>query len=561
MSARHYRNDSVTKLEYTEDTRRSLYSMLSYGAAHASKEADAILYFGNVISYGALMDKVHSCAAGFLRLGIKKSDCVTIFLPNIPQCVIAVYALNRIGAVCNMVHPLSTKEELEYAVKLTDSRFVLTFESNEGLCDGLSVTVIRCRTPYYFPHNIKGLVTALAYNYSVRKCKKLENVIDWKDVMFNGKIFFERGEALPADDAKGSDTAVIMYTGGTTGDSKGVELSNAAMNYSAVELLMHFANGAPHIGDTILSILPAFHAFGFIVVIHVPLSGGLRLVFLPRFNPKQCAKLVISEQINYLAGVPVIYERLYPLLKDKDISCVHHAVCGGDKVTTDLLNRYNEILGKDNGLAELRPGYGLTEAAGCCLLTKKNYSEFIEGCVGSPLPGTEICLVEPGTTEVVEDDEGELCIINPGLMTGYYKNETATRQVLRKHDDGRTWLHTGDVVTLSGGDTVIFKSRYKRMVKINGINVYPTLIENTMSGCSLVDEVCAVAVPWKNDRRIKLYVTLAPQVDKEKASSEIMAYAKSHLNHWSTPFAVTVLDSMPLTKMNKTDYRVLEKRG
>ncbi|MBO5367162.1 acyl--CoA ligase, partial [Methanocorpusculum sp.] len=144
---------------------------------------------------------------------------------------------------------------------------------------------------------------------------------------------------------------------------------------------------------------------------------------------------------------------------------------------------------------------------------------------------------------------------------GYYENEAATAEVFRRHDDGLVWLHTGDIVTLTEDNTIVFRSRYKRMVKINGINVYPTLIENTMEKCPAIAEVCAVAVPWKNDRRIKLYVTLADKkADEEAACAEIMAYAKENLNHWSCPFAVAVLEEMPQTKMNKTDYRVLEKR-
>lgn len=559
MGRKIYRDDSVTTLEYTPETMRSLYSMLSYGANHGTRQAQALIYFNNIITYGEMIDTVHECAAALVKLGVKKGDRITIFLPNIPQCLFAIYAVNRIGAICNMVHPLSTKAELDYAVNLTESKFIFAFETNEGNCKGLNAQVIRCRTPEYFPKNPYGFALKTGFNFSVKNLEKVDNVIEWKDLIEDGKEYLKSNK-LPDDDVKDSDTAVIMYTGGTTGDSKGVMLSNYSMNYAAVELLMQFMHGIPHIGATIYAGLPAFHAFGFVVAIHLPLAAGLRLLLLPRFNTKQCAKLFMKEQINYFPAVPVMYERLYPLLKDKDLSFVKFAACGGDLVSLDLVERYNEIFDKKHGGAELRPGYGLTEVAGCCLLTKRNYTEYLEGSVGSPIPKTQICLVEPGTTNVVTG-EGELCIINPAVMQGYYGNEKATNDVLRKHDDGLTWLHTGDVVSIVDGDNVIFKSRYKRMVKINGINVYPTLIENTMSGCPLVNEACAVAVPWKNDKRIKLYVTLTQEADKEKAADEIMEYAKAHLNHWSTPTAVTILDSMPMTKMSKTDYRVLENRN
>ncbi|MDO5845545.1 MAG: class I adenylate-forming enzyme family protein [Methanocorpusculum sp.] len=563
MSRSVYRNDALREITYPPDAKRSLYSMLEFGARHATNKAQAILYYNKSISYGDLLEQVQACAAGLYTLGVRKGDHITIFLPNIPQCVVAVYAVNRLGAVANLVHPLSTKSELAYAVTLTESRYILATEINEGHCTGLGAEIIRCKTAGYFPQTLKGVILRAGLAYSVRKYPRAANVIEWTDLMKNGRLQMEAGNGLPDDTGSPDDTAAIMYTGGTTGQPKGVMLTNGAINFTATWLINHYANTDAHIGDALLAILPVFHAFGLAVVIHVPLSAGLRILLIPRFNPKECAKLAVKEKVSYLAGVPVIYERMYPFLKDHDCSFVKHAVCGGDKVTADLLNRYNALLKDETGRLKFQPGYGLTESCGSCAVTKMDYTEFIDGSVGTPFSGMEYCLVEPGTTDVLLNDaEGEICFRGPSIMQGYYKNEAATKDVMRKHDDGKIWLHTGDVVTLAGGDTIVFRSRYKRMVKINGINVYPTLIENTMENCPFIREVCAVAVPWKNDRRIKLYVTLKdPAADHGEASEKIMEYARNNLNHWSTPFAVSILDAMPLTKMNKTDYRVLEKRG
>ena len=558
MSHKVFRNDAVKEVPYTNESKRSLYSMLEFGAAHASEKAEALQYFNTSISYKELLELVKNCAAGLVKLGVKKGDKVTICLPNIPQCVIAVYAVNRIGAVCNLVHPLSTKEEIEYAVNLTKSRFILTFEMNEGHCKDLDATVIRCRTPQYFPKTPVGLITKAVYHQKVKNEPRLENAVEWTDLIKGGA-----GISLPEDTVKPEDIAAIMYTGGTTGHSKGVMLSNQAINYTSSWLVRYYTTGDSHIGDAILAILPVFHAFGLAVVIHVPLSAGLRVILVPRFNPKDCAKIIRREKVAYLAGVPVMYERMYPFLKDHDCSFVKHAVCGGDKVGEDLLNRYNELLKDETGRWKFQPGFGLTEACGAFAVTRKEYHSFIDGSVGKPFDGIDICLVEPGTTEVLPNtEEGELCLRGPSLMSGYYENEQATSEVFRTHDDGLVWLHTGDVVTLTEDNTIVFRSRYKRMVKINGINVYPTLIENTMEKCEPISEVCAVAVPFKNDRRIKLYVTLKDRkADEEAVKEEIMTYAKSNLNHWSCPKSVVILDEMPQTKMNKTDYRVLEKRG
>ncbi|MDO5845547.1 MAG: class I adenylate-forming enzyme family protein [Methanocorpusculum sp.] len=553
-----YRDNSVTKFEYSPATLRSLYSMFLYGESHGGARADALWYFSTRVSYGELHEMIDAFAAGLVRLGVKKGDFVTIFLPNIPQCVVAVYAINRIGAVCNLVHPLSTKSELEYCLKLTGSKVILTFEGNEGMCSAFPVKIIRCLTPTFFPKNPKGLVMKLAFNYSMRHSPRAADATLWTDVLADGRAFLNGGGALPEDTVKTEDPAAIMYTGGTTGDPKGVVLSNAAVNASTSEMILEKLDNAPHIGYAFLSVLPVFHAFGLSIVIHAPLSGGMRAVLLPRFSVKECARVILKEKIEILAGVPAMFDRMYPILSKADMSFVKHMVSGGDKVSPELIDRYNAILKGTQFL----PGYGLTEACGACLLTKPGYAVFPEGCVGKPLRKNTVCLVAPGTTDVVPDtEEGELCIRGPMLMSGYYKNDEATAAVMRRHADGLVWLHTGDIVTIDAEGNSIFKSRYKRMIKVNGYNVYPTVIENAMEKCPAVREVCAVGMPWRTDMRIKLYVTLEnPAEDREKAEEEIMAFAREHLNQWSCPKAVEFLDAMPMTKFSKMDYKVLEKR-
>ncbi|MDD2470242.1 MAG: long-chain fatty acid--CoA ligase, partial [Methanocorpusculum sp.] len=368
MSRPVYRNDAKTELEYTDETKQSLYSMLTYGIEHAGRQAIAVQYFDNRITYGELYDQVSACAAGLLARGVKKGDYITIFLPNIPQCIIAVYAVNRIGAICNMVHPLSTLAEIKHAVDLTESKLIFTFELNEGLAAGMDIDIIRCRTPGYFPKNPKGFVMKTVYSYSVRKsAKAAARVLEWSDLLAEGQKNL-RTKPLPPCDVKADDTAVIMYTGGTTGPAKGVMISNWSVNYVTTRLLLENVTRTAHIGDGFLAILPLFHAFGLAVCIQAPLSSGMRVMLAPRFNDKECSKLLLKEKVAYVIGVPAMYERMYPYLKGHDLSFMKHVVCGGDWVSHDLAYRYNDILGKDKGGAEFRPGYGLTEACGTCSL-------------------------------------------------------------------------------------------------------------------------------------------------------------------------------------------------
>ncbi|HJJ63184.1 MAG TPA: class I adenylate-forming enzyme family protein, partial [Methanocorpusculum sp.] len=423
------------------------------------------------------------------------------------------------------------------------------------LCEGLGAKIINCDTTTYFPKSPKGFVLKYGYKFLNRNIEKSKESIRGTDIFDAGKAFLKEGGKLPKDTMKAEDTAAIMYTGGTTGDSKGVILSNAAINASTSEMILEKLDNAPHIGIAFLSVLPVFHAFGLSIVIHAPLSGGMRAVLMPNFDTKKCANTILKEKIEIIAGVPAMFERMYPLLKDNDLSFIKHMVSGGDKVSPELVARYNEIMN-----TQFLPGYGLTEACGACLLTKLGYKEFPEGCVGRPLRKNTICLVEPGTTTPAEN-EGELCIRGPMLMDGYFNNPEATADVMRLHDDGLVWLHTGDVVTLDEEQNVIFKSRYKRMLKVNGYNVYPTIIENTMEKCPAIAEVCAVGMPWKNgDTRVKLYVTLADKnANEEAAIAEIKAYASEQMNRWHQPKEVRVIEKFPMTKMNKVDYKVLEK--
>ncbi|HJK13736.1 MAG TPA: class I adenylate-forming enzyme family protein, partial [Methanocorpusculum sp.] len=340
----------------------------------------------------------------------------------------------------------------------------------------------------------------------------------------------------------------------------GVMLSNFAVNTVAVQLVVGIGGEDICVGDGFLAILPMFHAFGLAVTAHTPLSAGLKVVLLPRFNAKECAHAILSEKTAYIAGVPAMYERMYSEFEGKDLSFIKLIVAGGDSVSGSLINRYNQLLRQGNCMVKFRPGYGLTEACSVCALTEDGYRTVPTGCVGIPLMGNKVCTVEPGTINVLPNgEEGELCLFSGAVMTGYYRNQEASEAVLRRHEDGNIWLHTGDIVKITPNGDICFRSRYKRMVKVNGYNVYPMMIEEVMQTHPDVKEVCAIGIPWKHDTRIKLYVTLKRKMDPAEAERKLIEYAMGRLNRWSIPAAVEIVASLPRTKMEKTDYRALEE--
>jgi long-chain acyl-CoA synthetase len=536
--------------------------MLRYGATLAGNKRPALAYYGNHISYGRLLEEVHACAAGLRVHGVKYGDFVTIFLPNIPQCVIAVYAVNMIGAVCNMVHPLSTTCEIEHAVDLTGSKYVMACEISESACFGLDVEIIRCKTSAYFPKTSIGHLMGWVHRCAVKKRLNGRNVCkitEWDDLMKEG---YDSVAISGVSDIVGvpNDTAIIMYTGGTTGAAKGVMLSNFAINSVAIQIVVGIGGDDICVGDGFLAILPMFHAFGLVVAVHTPLSAGMKVVLLSRFDAKKCAHTIFLEKTAYIIGVPAMYERMYCEFEGKDFSFVKQIVAGGDRISDSLIHRYNQLLQQSGCTTKFLPGYGLTEACSVCTLTMDGYHTIPTGCVGVPLIGNRVCTVEPGTTNILPDGmDGELCLLSDGMMTGYYRNQEATDAVLRRHEDGLIWLHTGDIVKISPTGNVYFCSRSKRMVKVNGYNVYPMMIEDVMQTHPCVQEVCAIGIPWGHDTRIKLYVTLKQRMDPIEAERKLIEYAARRLNRWSVPTTVEIVAALPRTKMEKIDYRELER--
>ena len=509
------------------------------------------------------MQEVDAFAAALVSREVKAGDAVTIITPNIPQGVVAIYAVNRIGAVANMVHPLSSLQEVQYAIDLTGSKIVLTVELNEELVSDRDVEVIRCKTGGYFPGTPVGTVMKVGYGIALSKYGKAKNVrkiTAWDDCIKEGKKLLAKGFVLPEEKGKAEDTAVLMYTGGTTGQSKAVMISNYALNSISMQMLVEVGEGNTDVEDGFLALLPIFHAFGLAVCIHAPMISGMKVVLVPRFETKGCFKQIKREHVLFIPGVPAMFERLYPMLQDYDLSDVKLVVSGGDRVSNDLTDKYNKLLKKNNAKVKFRAGYGLTESCGACVLTPNEYGFLPNGCIGVPLGGVEVCLTVPGTTEsAAEGEEGELCYFGPGMMTGYYKNPEATAEVLRKHDDGRVWLHTGDVVQMDDG-MICFRSRHKRMIKVNGYNVYPSLIEDAIIEHPSVRQVCAVATPYKDDRRIKLFVVPEEGANIETLEAELIAFAEDKVNRWSVPKKVEIIDALPLTKMNKIDYMTLQEQ-
>ena len=372
-----------------------------------------------------------------------------------------------------------------------------------------------------------------------------------------------KAAALPADDGKAVDCAAVLYSGGTTGTSKGIQLSN--QNFNALGLQTIAASGYSSIaGMKMLSVMPVFHGFGLGIGIHTALIGGATCILLPQFNIKTYADTLIKQKPNLIPGVPTLFEALLRAegLKNADLSFLRGIFSGGDSLSPELKKKVDAFL-KEHGCTEqIREGYGTTECVTASCLTPKDYAR--AGSIGVPFPDTFYKIVAVGTTdEVAAGTEGEICISGPTVMLGYMDNPAETAQTLRRHGDCRIWLHTGDLGYMDEDGFVYFRQRIKRMLITNGYNVYPSQLENIIDGHEKVLLSCVIGIKdERRGQRIKAYIVPMPGIEPNDAlKAEILDYCKEHIAKYALPREVEFRTELPKTLVGKVAYRVLEEEA
>lgn len=536
-------------------------SMVDMVLQSAEKWPDnmAYSYFGHKVTYKNFVKKIEKTAKALKNYGVKEGDRVTICMPNTPESITMVYAVNMIGAVCNMVHPLSSEKELEYYIKVSDSKYVLVI-------DAVFDKIYKCRDTANLERIIvvrpsDGLGFLKKKLYRVLHVKKVKlptndsRVVLWEDFIANS--YFYQGNYYEKRGA--DDLAVILYSGGTTGTPKGIMLNNLSFNalgLGAIEVIKPCVPGA-----TILSILPIFHGFGLGVCIHVPLCGGMGCVLVPAFSKKQFADLIRKNEPTFIVGVPTLFEALLETkLKENELSCVKAVVCGGDALNQTLRNKVNDFLKAHGSTAVIRVGYGLTEAtAATCLSPERSCDE---GIIGAPFPDNYFKIIKPDTFKECEvGEEGEICINGPSVMMGYLNNDAETAQTLRVHDDGKVWLHTGDIGVLKKDGFIYFAQRLKRMIISSGYNVYPTQLETVINSheAVLTSTVIGVDHPYKGQVP-KAFIVLKPGYKAGKRiEREIRELLERNVPIYALPTAYEFRDKLPTTLVGKVAFKKLEE--
>ncbi|MBQ5405648.1 MAG: AMP-binding protein [Oscillospiraceae bacterium] len=543
-------------LEYFEG---SMFDKVA-GIAEQYPNNVAFDFMGKSTTYREMVREIERCAKALKTIGVRENDKVTIAMPNCPQAIYMFYAVNLIGAIANMIHPLSAEKEIEFYLNESESVTAITldqfyhkFESIRENTKVVNIIIASVKDALSKPVRAGYMLTE---GRKIKPIPKDAPVIRWKEFMKLSEHCFYKYKVRRA----GDDAAVILYSGGTTGTTKGIVLTNK--NFNALGQQVLAANPMFGIGDKMLAAMPLFHGFGLGVCIHTMLSQGGRCILIPRFTAKSYAKDIVKYRCNFIAGVPTLYEALLRLdsMNGADLSCLKGVFSGGDSLSIELKKKFDKFLAEHKAKIQVREGYGTTETVTACCLTPPHMAK--EGSIGLPFPDTYIKIVEPGTDrELPYGEEGEILLAGPTVMKEYMKHPEETAQTLRRHDDGLTWVYTGDLGVMDEQGFIYFRGRAKRMIISSGYNIYPGQIENILDANDKVQMSCVIGVPDPyRMQKVKAFVKLAADVPANDATkAELMDYCRKHIAKYAMPYDIEFKDDMPKTLVGKVAYRVLEE--
>lgn len=528
----------------------------------AEKYPDQIAFdfMGKSTTYRKMVQETVRCAKALKTIGVREGDKVTIAMPNCPQAIYMFYAINLVGGIANMIHPLSAEKEIEFYLNESESVTAITLDQFYNKFENIRhntkvVNIIIASVKDELSRPIKAGYM-LTEGRKIQKIPSDAPIIRWKDFMHLSKACFYNYKVKRTAD----DPAVILYSGGTTGTTKGIVLTNG--NFNALGKQIVATNPMFRVGDKMLAAMPLFHGFGLGVCIHSILSQGGRCILIPRFTAKSYAKQITKYKCNFIAGVPTLYEALLrlPSMEKADLSSLKGVFSGGDSLSIELKKKLDKFLYDHKAAIQVREGYGTTETVTACCLTPPHM--FKEGSIGLPFPDTYIKIVRPGTDEELPyGEEGEILLAGPTVMKEYANHPEETANTLRKHSDGLTWVYTGDLGTMDDEGFIYFKGRAKRMIVSSGYNIYPSQIENILDAHQMVQMSCVIGVPdpYKM-QKVKAFVKLAADVPaNEETRNTLLEYCRKHIAKYAMPYDIEFKDDMPKTLVGKVAYRALEE--
>lgn len=536
----------------------------------------ALNFFGIKTSYKQLFEKIDETAKALVNMGVKAGDTVSVVSVTLPQTVYLLYALNKIGAIADFVDPRTDANGMKHYLNERNSKLLFTIDGfYEGFKDILNETGIET-TVFLNPTDTVPLIGKIISDINenktltrvqkiqkkekARKIKKLikgnESIITWDTFLSKSKGSIEVAEK----EYEKNYPLAIVHTSGTTSMPKSVVLTND--NFNAMALQYGVSDFKYEKNGTLLNIIPIFVAYGVVNSLHMPLCLGLTNIVYPKVVGKDFTDILMKFKPNHVIAVPMHWE--YLLNSEKadgmDLSFLRTAACGGDKLNIELENNLNEFLKKHNSPNKIVKGYGMTEISACAVTNTKNTSKV--GSVGIPLVKNNISIIDPETgMELPIGEKGEICIQSPTTMLEYLNNEKETSEVLRVHDDGKVWVHSGDLGHFSEDGMLDIDGRLKRLIIRRGFKVSAVAIENVIMQNEKIESCAVVKAPHQEDGEVPLaYIVVKPEYIDQTAIilEEVEESCKNELPEYSVPSNYLRIDELPYTRNGKLDQVLLE---
>ena len=523
-------------------------------------DAIAINYFNKTMTFRYFFGEVNLCAKALRSQGIRPGDVVTVLMANTPEAVIAFYAINKIGAIANMVHPLSAEEEIKHSLVSTKSVMLIAINvSCKKVMNIIEETDVY-KTVVVSPGD--SMPTLLKFGYYITQGRKIEvpkkseDFMFWNDFMMKGKNYTQKVLVKTTKE----QPAAILHSGGTTGTPKNIVLTNG--NFNALSCQARIIFPLVKSGDSMLTILPLFHCFGLCVCVHsvMCLNGGV--VLIPQFDAKKFDTLLSKYKPTLIAGVPTLFEAMMnnKKVQDMNLSYIKYLIVGGDCLTEAKNNEMNKFIREHGVQNDVVQGYGMTETTGPTVAGILGSGK--PGAIGIPLPGNDMKIVSVETKEEVPYGEvGEICISGPVVMPGYLDNEKETNEMLELDEKGKVWVHTGDLGYVTEEGILYYVQRLKRMLIVSGYNVYPSHVENVLMEHPAILNCGVIGIPHPYKVQVpKAFIVLNSGYKADNdLKKDIKEYCEKNLAFYMIPKEFVFRESLPKTMIGKVNYRELEK--
>ena len=524
--------------------------------------SNALNYMGHILSYNELIDYIDKVTKSLIKLNVKSGDIVTLIMANIPENVYLFYALNRLGVLVNIIDPRLKNDEILDILNNSNSNLVFaidTFIQNKdikNIKDNSNVKNFILVNPLETVKNDNMFFKIITKVKSIKETISNNLYMTWDEFIVLGNNIEIKN--LNLYDEK--QEAIMVRTGGTTGKPKSVVLTNKNLNEMANQHFLGEYNFNKK--DTFLNFLPPFIAYGICCATHMPLVLGLENILIPKFDAKDFPKLMMKYKPNVVFGGPILYEKMMSnkMTKDTDLSNLNVPVSGGDTMNLELEKKINEYFRKNGCYYHIGQGYGMTEVSSSACYSKEN--AYTSGSVGIPLINNSISIFDPKTTEEKEIGEvGEICIKTETVMSRYLNNKDEYNLVVKQHEDGEIWVHTGDLGYMNKDGNLFVIGRMKRMIVSNGNKIFPSTMENIICQNPNVEGCVVVGAPHAKYRNVPIahIILKNNSVNKEILIKELNNAVKKELPDYYLPFVYVFRDSYPLTSINKIDYKDLEK--